>query len=69
MDDFNRPHKSLNYLTPIKYGQQHYPCSASQQQLYPQTANGNLLQVEESRLVDKVLKKPNHQNLNPLVLN
>lgn len=65
----NRPHKALNYLTPIKYGQQHYQCSASQQQLYPQTANGNLLQVEESRLVDKVIEKPNDQNTNPLVLN
>jgi putative transposase len=38
-----RPHKALKYLTPMKYAQKHDP-------LYPQTASGNTLKIEESRL-------------------
>jgi putative transposase len=53
-----RPHKALKYLTPLKYAQQHYQCLNDDQKLYPQTANGNSLQIEESRLVDKILEKP-----------
>jgi putative transposase len=53
-----RPHKALKYLTPVKYAQQHYQCLANDQKLYPQTANGNTLKIEESRLVDKILEKP-----------
>lgn len=65
----NRPHKALNYLTPMQYAQQHYQRSSSVPELYPQAANENLLQVEESRLVDKVIEKPDDQNPNPPVLN
>ena len=56
-----RPHKGLNYLTPAKYADQRYQRSNDEQTLYPQTANENHLQVEESRLVDKVIEKPNDQ--------
>jgi putative transposase len=52
-----RPHKALKYLTPLKYAQQHHQCPDEDQKLYPQTANGNTLQNEESRLVDKILGK------------
>jgi putative transposase len=38
-----RPHKALKYLTPMKYAEKNDP-------LYPQTANGNNLKFEESRL-------------------
>jgi putative transposase len=38
-----RPHKALKYLTPMKYAEKYDP-------LYAQTANGNTLKVEESRL-------------------
>lgn len=51
-----RPHKALKYLTPVKYARQHYQCLADDQKLYPQTANGNTFQIEESRLVDKILE-------------
>jgi putative transposase len=49
--DYNeeRPHKALNYLSPINYGQ----WMKNSRQLYPQSANENQLQIEESRLVDK----------------
>jgi putative transposase len=53
-----RPHKALKYLTPLKYAQQHYQSLKEDQLLYPQTANENTLQIEESRLVDKILGKP-----------
>jgi putative transposase len=53
-----RPHKSLNYLTPVKYADQHYQSLNIEQPLYPQTANENSLTIEESRLVDKVIEKP-----------
>ncbi len=32
-------------------------------QLYPQTANGNHHQIEESRLVDKIVEKQKITNL------
>jgi len=52
--DYNeeRPHKALRYLSPVKYAEQ--KAKAQQQSdLYPQTANGNPLKIEMSRLVDK----------------
>ena len=57
--DYNaeRPHKSLGYLSPLKFAEQYYKSSERVQQLYPQTANGNTLPIEESCLVDKVIEK------------
>lgn len=57
--DYNteRPHKSLGYLSPEKYAQQYYQSSSNELKLYPQTANGNHPQIEESRLVDKIVEK------------
>jgi putative transposase len=52
-----RPHKALRYLTPVKYAQQRYQSPTEDQPLYPQTANGNPLKIEESRLVDKIFEK------------
>ena len=58
--DYNteRPHKSLGYLSPVKYAEQFYQSRAEAPKLYPQTANGNPSQIEGSRLVDKILEKP-----------
>jgi putative transposase len=49
--DYNeeRPHKTLNYLSPINYAK----WMKNSGQLYPQAANENRLQIEERRLVDK----------------
>lgn len=46
--DYNteRPHKALGYLSPDKYVEQYYQSSLKQQQLYPQTANGNTPKIE-----------------------
>ena len=54
--DYNteRPHKSLGYLSPLRYAEKHNQSSLNEAKLYPQTANGNPLKIEESRLVDKV---------------
>lgn len=63
--DYNteRPHKSLGYLSPLRYAKQYYKSSIDALSLYPQTANGNKSTIEESRLVDKIVEKQKINNL------
>lgn len=63
--DYNteRPHKSLGYLSPLTYAEQYYKRSMTDMLLYPQTANGDNLKIEESRLVDKIVEKQKITNL------
>ena len=49
------PYKVPNYLWPVKYAEQN--AKAVRFNLDPQTANGNTLKIEMSRLVDKEHKK------------
>lgn len=62
--DYNteRPHKSLGYLSPVQYADQYYQRLDNEPKLYPQTATGNHLKIEESRLMDKVFEKPENSN-------
>ena len=55
--DYNeeRPHKSLGYQSPLRYADQYYQSSTDVQSLYPQTANENHPNIEESRFVDKAV--------------
>lgn len=68
--DYNaeRPHKSLGYLSPIKFAALKSLEKKHELELYPQTANGNHSNFEESRLVDKAVdnkKMINLENSNP----
>lgn len=57
--DYNneRPHKSLGYLSPVNYAQKNYQSQTAEPKLYPQAANEDPLKIEESRLVDKIVKE------------
>ncbi len=63
--DYNteRPHKSLGYLSPLCFAEQHYKRSKSDMQLYPQMVNGDKLKVEENHLVDKIVGNRKLNNL------
>ena len=63
--DYNteRPHKSLGYLSPLSYAEQHYKSSKNDLLLYPQTANANNQNIEESCLVDKIIENKKMNNL------
>jgi putative transposase len=63
--DYNteRPHKSLKYLSPLIYAELYYKRLNPEMKLYPQTANGNNLKIEESRLVDKIVENQKMINL------
>jgi putative transposase len=63
--DYNteRPHKSLGYLSPLSYAEQHYKSSKNDMVLYPQTANANNQKIEESCLVDKIIGNKKMNNL------
>lgn len=63
--DYNeeRPHKSLGYLSPLSYTAKWANERKSEPELYPQTATGNPLQIEGSRLVDKAAENKKMINL------
>jgi len=58
MIDYNseRPHKSLGYKAPKVFAEQDYKRPIQAHKLYPQMASGNHPKIEESHLVDKVIK-------------
>ncbi len=58
MMDYNneRPHKSLGYKAPKVFAENNYNRPVHKQKLYPQMANENPSKIEESHLVDKVIK-------------
>jgi len=63
--DYNteRPHKSLGYLSPLSYAEQHYKSSKNDLLLYPQTANANYQKIEGGCLVDKIIENKKMNNL------
>lgn len=67
--NINRPHKSLKYLTPVEFAERFAKAPNPVIPLYPQTANGNNLKFEESRLVDKILEKTTDQKPDSLFSN
>ena len=54
-----RPHKALKYLTPVKYAEKY-------ELPHNQPANGNLLKIEESRLVINDEKPGNLKSKTPV---
>jgi putative transposase len=58
MNDYNnhRPHKSLGYKAPKVFAEENCRRPVSAPKLYPQMANGNPSKIEESHLVDKIIK-------------
>ena len=69
--DYNneRPHKSLKYLTPKEYADRFTKAQNTVMPLYPQTANGNRLNIAGSRLVDKIFAKTTDQKPDSLFSN
>lgn len=59
MMDYNteRPHQSLGYKAPRVFAEKNYKRPVNKQKLYPQMANANPLKIEESHLVDKIVKE------------
>lgn len=59
MMDYNteRPHKSLGYKAPQVFAEKNYKRPVNKQKLYPQMANENPLKIEESHLVDKIVRE------------
>lgn len=53
--DYNeeRPHKSLGYLSPIRFAEKYYLSRENDPMLYPQAVTGNPSQIEGNRFVDK----------------
>ncbi len=55
--NWDRPHKSLGYLSPIRFAEKWYKSSLLAQKLYPQMAHGNHFKIEGRHLVDKIFEK------------
>jgi transposase InsO family protein len=65
------PYKSYKKIKSKMVNQDDGPGCKSRRnipQLYPQTANGNHLKIEESRLVDKILEKQKDDKNNHIIL-
>ena len=61
--NYQRPHKSLKYLTPKEFAERYADAENNVTPLYPQTANDNDSTIRESRLVDKIVEKQTIINL------
>lgn len=57
--DYNleRPHKSLSYLSPLRYSEKYYLSRREAELLYPQAVPGKPSQFGGNRFVDKVVEK------------